>query len=557
MSSHMDLDQLHKDIVKLTEENKYFKKRLGNSGHNLSNLKCEICPSYVEKIALLSQEKDECERELFEKYEAERIKCDRITNELKTLQSKYDNQQKELIDKLKIEGSLNSQISELQSKNEELNTQIKQILEAKEGFEYLQNTVSDLSLALINKNEKDLSYKQIQLIKNLFGDAQISTINTYKEKIHTLEQEKSKTQEIAKKLLDQNREVIKPLRKYAIAAKECVDLYLFLDAANSDFSDSDTRGYMNKHATDFITEYEDSVNDTLSQISDNIKVVQSCIAELNRQSDHLEIAQYDLMLESPMSKKSSSPNKSGVKDNSLVLSTPTHNFEASDFMARLAFSSYNSNDVNEYTPITKEEESSKDDKFSLFQKLKNKEREIEELKARLGVNFKMTKKNKKKGNKSTKKGTNIKEKQEKMMQEALDELQMLVEEDEKSPFEYRESRPINKLAECETHTINEADEQDEEETIFDREGNKVFSRSLKSDKNSKKERKLMLEEFRNPSWDDDRNQNIVVVNDKDYASTGRAEKLMNDYNLSLESESVKFDEDLLNDTLKFDDNNIF
>jgi hypothetical protein len=48
----------------------------------------------------------------------------------------------------------------------------------------------------------------------------------------------------------------------------------------------------------------------------------------------------------------------------------------------------------------------------------------------------MTKKIKKKGNKSTKKAANIKEKQEKMMQDALDELQMLVEEDEKSPFEY-------------------------------------------------------------------------------------------------------------------------
>lgn len=436
INSNMDLDQLRKDIVKLTEENKYLKKRLGGSGYNISNLKCEICPSYVEKITTLSREKEECQRELFEKYETERINCDRVTDELKTLQVKFDNQQKELLDKLKIEGSLNTQISELQMKNEELSTQIKQTIEAKEGFEYLQNTVSDLSLALINKNEKDLSYKQIQLIKNLFGDAQISAINTYKEKIDTLELEKSKAHEISKKLVDQNREIMKPFRKYAIAVKECVDLYLFLDAANSDFSDSDTKAYMNKHATDFITEYEDNVNEMLPKLNDNIKLVQSCIAELNRQSDHLEIAQYDLMLESPMSKKSYSPNKSGAKDNSLVLSTPTHNFEASDFMARLAFSSYNTNDPHDYTPITNEEELSKDDQLSLIQKLKNKEREVEELKAKLGVNCKMTKKIKKKGNKSTKKATNIKEKQEKMMQDALDELQMLVEEDEKSPFEY-------------------------------------------------------------------------------------------------------------------------
>lgn len=130
---------------------------------------------------------------------------------------------------------------------------------------------------------------------------------------------------------------------------------------------------------------------------------------------------------------------------------------------------------------------------------------------------------------------------EKFIKESLEELQMLIEEEDRL---YKADSPPKqpKMITLENNTISEVDERDEEETIFDQEGKRLFSRSLKSSRC--------------------RNEGHTKVLFHDIAaSSERWDKLLLDQgyhmncnqNSSIESESVKFEEDLLNDTLKLDD----
>ena len=151
-NSQIDIDLVKKDFVKLKEENKYLKKRIG-SNSSISDLKCEICPSYLEIIDRLSNEKDSIESELGMQLSEVTDKYEEWEAELKHLHSKFENQKTELFEKVELEGDLRSTVSHLEEQNLNLSSTIKKITSSKDGYEALNNTVSDLSLALINKNK--------------------------------------------------------------------------------------------------------------------------------------------------------------------------------------------------------------------------------------------------------------------------------------------------------------------------------------------------------------------------------------------------------------------
>lgn len=219
-SNQVDVEHLRRDIVKLTEENKYLKKRMGSNHLNLAALKCEICPSYLEVIDNLYKEKESIENDLKTQLTRECSKYERADEDLQALKSKCNEEHKELMSKYKIEGELTSEVAILKKKNIDLMSHIKNTLESQDGYEYLQNTVSDLSLALIDKNERDLTHRQIQLIKDLFDEAQIKSIASFKNKITDLETEKQKFVEQCKKMIDKHKEIMNPFKQYAIAIKE-------------------------------------------------------------------------------------------------------------------------------------------------------------------------------------------------------------------------------------------------------------------------------------------------------------------------------------------------
>jgi len=183
VNSNPDLDKLKKDFIKLNEENKYLKKRIGNNNPVIADLKCEICPNYLEIIDQLRKEKDTIESDLSFQLSQETLKFEETETELRSLQDLFENQKSELKDKIKEESENKNLISALQKSNTELNAIIENVIHNKEGYEKLSNTVSDLSLALIGKNEGDLSIRQIQLIKNLFGESLIKAVNSYKQQM--------------------------------------------------------------------------------------------------------------------------------------------------------------------------------------------------------------------------------------------------------------------------------------------------------------------------------------------------------------------------------------
>lgn len=127
-----------------------------------------------------------------------------------------------------------------------------------------------------------------------------------------------------------------------------------------------------------------------------------------------------------------------------------------------------------------------------------------------------------------------------MIRESLEELQMLIDEEDVSAKEEPPASQVNFIT-LENNTINEADERDEEETLFEKDVNAIFSSSLKSSK-----------------WRLDDKPKISIINyatasDGEDKGKEQCDKMQYKCNFSIESESVRFDEDLLNDTLKLDE----
>lgn len=530
-ANNPDLDQLKLDLIKLKEENKYLKKRIGSNNPIVADLKCEICPNYIETINSLRKEKDAMEIELSETIESLQHNYHSATTELTDLRNKYSLQQKELLEKINNEGTLISKLTNLEKRNEDLSNHVKTVLSTKEGFEGLQNTVSDLSLALIDRNEKDLSAKQIRLIKDLFSEAQIKVITEFRERVKQLEMETLDNYEHRRNLITKQKEIMLVLKKYAIAVKECIDVYTYLDAANSDFSENDTIAHINNHASEFLYKYEDDVNEVLTTLGSYADDLKRESKLLNEHSEDLDLQELDLMYKSPVKTMTSPkslnfPSPKGTNPFTYTMcQTPKEaNDPKTDFMKRM---------------------------------LEEKDREISHLKDKLLGKRKHKKKTHRAQGKESRKEIDLKEKQQKMIQETLNELDLL--EDDSSPFEICHDSQ-KKLDVLETGTIKEVDERDEEETIFDKEGNVVFSRSLRS-ANSTKD-KIPLEDHRMPSTDSDKvkyatNKNLprdLLDTRADDHENYNIDRIMHNYNLSIESESVKFDEDLLNDSLKLEDN---
>lgn len=145
---------------------------------------------------------------------------ERIEHEFEEFKSKYENEHQQLLEKIKEEAALTTKVAQLEEKNRDLQLHIKNVIDSKEGFEFLQNTVSELSLALISKNDKDMSVKQIHLIKDLFPDSQLEAINSMKKKVGLLESDKQSLLKVSKTMIDQNSDILKALKKYELAVKE-------------------------------------------------------------------------------------------------------------------------------------------------------------------------------------------------------------------------------------------------------------------------------------------------------------------------------------------------
>ena len=515
-------EKMRKDIIKLTEENKYLKKRIRSKNTNISDLKWQICPGYVAQISDLQQEKDESEKDLLLKLDMEQQQHESSLEELQVLNNKLEAHKKELHQKMASEGELIHRVTSLENKNEELMAHIHNTINSKEGMEFLHNTVSDLSLSLINKNEKDLSYKQIQLIKVLFEESQIEAVNNFKTQITELEAERAHSCAITKKWVNFSKEVFQPLSRYANGVKECVDLYNFLDLSNTELITQKSRDYFKKHVVGFLAQYN-SISQFAPKLGEMAKALTNMIQEAVSSISETEINNFEIFCD--MSFKSPEINyESGRKE-----SVDTESTEKRDNISPIGrFNGQN------FTPIVKEpfDYSSKDQDHShdLMEVLRVKEKEIFELKEKLKEQSKSSRKSKKKIPKTVKSKDKAKEKQEKMIQESLDELKLLIDEEQE---QFDDPIP-RKLDACENNTIREVDEKDEEETVYDKEGNKIMFRSLKSGSNR-------------PSIND---QNKLPFDMTPY----EVERPWDPIDLSRASESVKFDGDLLNDSLKFEDN---
>lgn len=205
-------------MAKLTEENKLLRVPRAESD-GLSD-KCLSCSAYSELIASLSSQKEQLASEFSAKIISLQDRLDLLCKELDSLKAKNKVLNEEIIQKIENECILNCRIDELQSKKQNLMAHIKNTLDTAKGFEFLENTVASLSLTLINKDDKDLTPKQKQMVKDLFEESQIKVINNYKERARLLESDNLKAYEIAKKQTEDNAVLLKIARKYALAVKE-------------------------------------------------------------------------------------------------------------------------------------------------------------------------------------------------------------------------------------------------------------------------------------------------------------------------------------------------
>lgn len=570
---HPDFDNLKTSLQSLSIETKYLKKRLKPvqkhpiccenkcclynfniipSGTPISSLSflstlstplCQVTLQCIERIAELEKMKEEVEH----LWEGEVAEHEAAKQEVGEMKAKLEDMQREGFDRMEVEGRLEKEIGELRWRNMEMEQLVKSTLASKEGLEYLSDTVSDLSLALISKNEKDLSHKQIQLIKNLFGESQISAVNSFKKQIETLEREKIEVCNAAKQLAQKHKQILQPLKKYSIAVKEWIDLYSFLDASNNDFKDNQSWNYLNKHASEFISEYEEGINEFLPKIGEITSSVKKIVESISQHMNDSENELIDLFYESPSKSRNPSQEEKGL---STVETGPSDKAEDTTPIEhhKLAQSKELIKEPFDYSTKKEIWGFQNDKESNLLTELEAKDREIFDLKEQLNALSKSCKKPKKKVAKSGKKTNAIKEKQEKMIQETLDELQMLVDDEE--PW-FDVCDPIPARLAWETDTIKEADEKDEEETIFDKNGNRISSRSLRSI-NKQKEFDQRDHPFDIAPLEIERLY-PSTISECDLPVQSPIDKYSQN-SISLASASVKFDGDLLNDSLKFEDN---
>eukprot|EP00345_Euplotes_harpa_P002588 CAMPEP_0168326492 /NCGR_PEP_ID=MMETSP0213-20121227/5324_1 /TAXON_ID=151035 /ORGANISM="Euplotes harpa, Strain FSP1.4" /LENGTH=534 /DNA_ID=CAMNT_0008329195 /DNA_START=2490 /DNA_END=4094 /DNA_ORIENTATION=- len=472
---NFDADMLRKDIIRLTVENKYLKRKVtGCKSEATKN--CYMCKKYLEIIDTLSNEKNALETETKNRIFYLQSNYDRVSREHERLKEKYEIQYKELLDKLDSEDSLKSKVEELNSKKENLISHIKNSFDSYKGFEFLEDTFAGLSLALINKNDKDLSYKQKQLLRDIFEDNHIKVINNFKEKISVLEQEAAKSCQISKAQIDANSQLSRIAKRYVLAVKECVDLYSYYGLDASSFGDKELTAYISKHASRFISEFEGEIGRTLLQVNELSNGIDNEMKNVESRFSELHLEKYEELCVTPINKSSQSKCRSRDVSQNGGNDTPFSDMN-SDFMKNI-FTTFNIDDNK--SSETKDAELSKEDKANLLSMLQSKDKEIQELKEKCKEGKNSANRKLKKKNRVNKKADDIKDKQEKMIQESLEELQMLLDEEEAMFNEPNLPNKPRNLFECDNHTIKEVDERDEEETIFDKDGNKVFSRSLKS-----------------------------------------------------------------------------
>lgn len=527
-----EYEVLRKDMLRLTEENKYLKKRVSSGKIGLDS-KCQLCQKYVDIIDNLLVKHSLEENEYSEKINKLNSQYEASSEELASLKSKYSLMSKELSAKIENESVIKNELAELKSKKNNLKDYIKNSLDSSRGFEFLEDTVSSLSLALINKNDKDLSYKQKQLIRDLFEDSHIKVINKFKEKISSLESEKHQAYEISKKQTEVSKNMIKLARKYAIAIKEWVDIYSYIEVPITILDDGDTIEYFNKHAFNILRDFNDDINSNILQISEYSVELNNDLIEVGRFSNEFRLSKCEEVYSPNFNLRSPSAQNFTDRSQNLDRSTPFSDTNT-DFMKKI-FTTFNKESPFKANNST-DKEFSIEEQRSLLSALQSKDKEIQELKEKCKeMQQKANSKKLKKKKSKTFKKTGDKEK---MIRESLEELQKLIdEEDAKDEVPTAQAN----LIALENNTINEADEKDEEETIFEKEPNAAFSSSLKSSK-----------------WRGDDKPKISVIN---YASASdgedkwreQSDKLHHKYNFSIESESVRFDEDLLNDTLKLDE----
>ena len=506
--------------------------------------------TYLEIIDNLRSEKDGTEKELFEQLTCQREMYETKSHEFETLRLKYEDQNKDLIQKIEKESAMISKIEDLNNKNKDLNSYINNLLTTKEGFDSIHNTVADLSLALISKNDKELTLKQRNMIKDLFSNSQIKAIDTLKQKCSTLEAENSKIYGIAKNQVDFNfRKLLKMTKHYAVGIKECVNMYKFIDSQSTIFINDSDQAYFEKHVSNILNNYESDVKHLLPQIDNFMNEVDDEMIDLQRRSDQFDVEKYDMMLDSNALIKSPEVAKStSAKQDNF--------FDGKNF----TLGGYNTvaNDKQiEDNPFQNLSQldfslSSKEDNLHLLKSLELKDQRIAELETKLkdhGSGIK--KKTKKKWTKSSKKVTKSQEMRENMINDTIQELEMMMNEKWDLQNYVIEQPQVKEsvLDQCMNDTIKEADEQDEEETQFDKNGNILSYKSPNKEiepgriSNETKQQRLDIEIIDEKKY--------ATISEKDIVVSPR-EQILLDYNFSLESESVKFEGDLVNESIRFD-----
>ena len=531
---NIDYEVLRKDILRLTEENKYLKKRV-SSGKIGIDSKCQLWQKYISIIDNLLVKHALEENQLKEKVWSLQTMLKSNLSEIDNLKSKYDLISKELTSKIENENIVNTKLAELENKKNSLMEHIKTTLDSSHGFELLEDTLANLSLALINKNDKDLSYKQKQLIRDLFEDKNIKVINGFKEKISILEAEKLQALEISKKQTEGSKNMLKLAKKYAFALKEWVDIYNYMDVPITKLDESDTIEYFNKHASNILRDFNDEINYNIHQISEYSVEINNDLMEVDKFNGEFIISKYEEVWSPKFNIKS--PSSQGFMDKSQNYDKNSAFSDTNNDFMKKVFTTFSKESPTK-TNISGEKDLSREEQKSLLSALQLKDKEIQELKEKCKEvqNKPPTKKLKKKKSKTFKKS----DEKEKMIKESLEELQMLIDDEEPSIKQENYDNQI-KLIALENNTINEADEKDEEETLYDKEANAVFSSSLKSSKcNLDDKPKISI-------------KNYATVSDGEDKEKIYLEKIHHGYNFSIESESVRFDEDLLNDTLKLDE----
>lgn len=258
-----------------------------------------MCPNYIDIIDNIRRNRDEIQQDLGEKYSYEKEMHETYKSELDTLKIKFDDQHKDLISKIEQESTLTQRIEDLQNKNIQLNSHIETVLNKKEGFEILQHTVADLSLALISKNDnKELTLRQKNLIRDLFGDSLLKAITTVNDKYKNLESESNKVTAAAKSQANRNKMLCKIAKRYMLAVKDCTNLYRFIDLDNLIFSNEAQQNYFIKHVNEVLEKYESEVKQLLPQIDDYSIEIQDDLVEIQRQNDSEDLEKYCNMLDS-------------------------------------------------------------------------------------------------------------------------------------------------------------------------------------------------------------------------------------------------------------------